>query len=175
MEQHEIKINLPGLLRMLGYNIYAEPEASVREMIQNAHDTCIIRKTKDKGFTDPRIHVSYDKLQKTLTFADNGAGMTEYELHEYLSTIGRGFTELQKKDLREAGAQEALLLIGQFGIGLLSAFSVAGKVEIFTRSYQPGSPGFKWTCQGDIHYTVEPAIVPGASRGAYGRLNWSFH
>ena len=47
MEQHEIKINLPGLLKMLGYNIYAEPEASVREMIQNAHDTFIIRQTKD--------------------------------------------------------------------------------------------------------------------------------
>jgi molecular chaperone HtpG len=160
MEQHEIKINLPGLLRMLGYNIYADPEASVREMIQNAHDTCIIRKTKDKGFTDPRIHISYDKAQKTLTFADNGAGMTEEELHEYLSTIGRGFTELQKKDLREAGVQEALLLIGQFGIGLLSAFSVAEKVEIYTRSYQTGSPGFKWTCEGDIHYTVEPTEVP---------------
>jgi molecular chaperone HtpG len=160
MEQHEIKINLPGLLRMLGYNIYAEPEASVREMIQNAHDTCIIRKTKDKGFTDPRIHISYDKAQKTLTFADNGAGMTEEELHEYLSTIGRGFTELQKKDLREMGVQEALLLIGQFGIGLLSAFSVAEKVEIFTRSYQPDSPGFRWICEGDIHYTMEPAEVP---------------
>jgi molecular chaperone HtpG len=160
MEQHEIKINLPGLLKMLGYNIYAEPEASVREMIQNAHDTCIIRTTKDKGFTDPRIHISYDKPQKTLTFADNGAGMTEEELHEYLSTIGRGFTELQKKDLREAGVQEALLLIGQFGIGLLSAFSVAEKVEIYTRSYQPDSSGFKWTCEGDIHYTVEPVEVP---------------
>ena len=159
MEQHEIKINLPGLLRMLGYNIYAEPEASVREMIQNAHDTCIIRKTQDRGFTDPRIHISYDRAQKTLTFADNGAGMTEEELHEYLSTIGRGFTELQRKDLREAGVQEALLLIGQFGIGLLSAFSVAEKVEIFTRSYRPGSRGFKWTCEGDIHYTVEPVRV----------------
>jgi HSP90 family molecular chaperone/nucleoside 2-deoxyribosyltransferase len=52
-----------------------------------------------------------------------------------------------------------LLLIGQFGIGLLSAFSVAGKVEVYTRSYQPDSPGFKWTCEGDIHYTVEPVEV----------------
>ncbi len=47
MAQHEIKINLPGLLRMLGENIYASPDVAVREMIQNAHDTSIIRRTKE--------------------------------------------------------------------------------------------------------------------------------
>ena len=73
MAQHEIKINLPGLLKMLGSNIYAEPDVAVREMLQNAHDTCIIRKTKDNTFANPRIEVSYDKSQKTLTFSDNGA------------------------------------------------------------------------------------------------------
>lgn len=143
VKQHELKINLPGLLQMLGSNIYAEPDVAVREMIQNAHDTCIIRTAKDEAFTTPRIHISYDRAQQTLTFADNGSGMTEEELHEYLSTIGRGFTKLQREDLRAKGAQEALLLIGQFGIGLLSAFSVADKVEVYTRSYLPESTGFK--------------------------------
>ena len=123
MPQHEIKINLPGLLKMLGSNIYAEPDVAVREMIQNCHDTCIIRQTQDTSFRDPRIDVSFDFAGKTLTFSDNGAGMTEEELHKYLSTIGEGFTKMQKEQLRDAGAQEALLLIGQFGIGLLSAFS----------------------------------------------------
>lgn len=156
MAQHEIKINLPGLLKMLGGNIYAEPDVAVREMIQNAHDTCIIRQTKDKSFTDPRIEVSFDKAAKTLTFSDNGAGMTEDELHNYLSTIGEGFTKIQKDTLKGAGAQEALLLIGQFGIGLLSAFSIAETVEVFTKSYLSGASGFKWVCGGDIHYTVDP-------------------
>jgi len=82
--------------------------------------------------------------------------MTEEELHKYLSTIGEGFTKVQREKLQGAGAQEALLLIGQFGIGLLSAFSVSDKVEVFTRSYQPGSAGFKWVCEGDINYSVEP-------------------
>ncbi|MFC1712639.1 ATP-binding protein [Candidatus Poribacteria bacterium] len=153
----EIKINLPGLLKMLGANIYAEPDVAVREMIQNAHDTCIIRKTQDKGFTAPRIDISYNKAQGTLTFSDNGAGMTEDELHGYLSTIGEGFTRVQREDLSGAGAQEALLLIGQFGIGILSAFSVSKSVEVLTRSYQQGSSGFRWICEGDIHYSVEPA------------------
>lgn len=155
--QHEIKINLPGLLKMLGSNIYAEPDVAVREMLQNAHDTCIIRKTKDKKFSELRIEVSYNFDRKTLTFSDNGAGMTEEELHENLATIGRSFTNIQKKELQGAGAQEALLLIGQFGIGLLSAFSISEQVEVFTKSYLPGSSGFKWVCEGDIHYTVEPA------------------
>jgi molecular chaperone HtpG len=77
-------------------------------------------------------------------------------LHKYLSTIGEGFTKVQKEQLRGSGAQEALLLIGQFGIGLLSAFSIAEQVEVFTRSYLPKSSGFKWVCEGDIHYTVDP-------------------
>lgn len=156
MSQHEIKINLPGLLKMLGSNIYSEPDVAVREMIQNAHDTCIIRTTKDCNFTDAKIHIAFDKGQKTLTFNDNGTGMTEEELHKYLSIIGEGYTKLQREELRAAGAREAFLLIGQFGIGLLSAFSVADKVEVFTRSYQHNSSGFKWTCEGDIHYMVEP-------------------
>lgn len=154
-QPYEIKINIPGLLKLLGANIYAEPDVAVREMIQNAHDTCIIREAKDEGFTNPRIDISYNKAQKTLTFSDNGAGMTEKELHDYLSTIGEGFTRAQREDLSEAGLQEALLLIGQFGIGILSAFSVSKSVEVLTRSYQ-GPSGLRWVCQGDIHYSIEP-------------------
>lgn len=162
MGQYKIKINLPGLLKMLGSNIYAEPDVAVREMIQNCHDTCIIRETQDTEFRDPHIEVSFDKVGKTLTFSDNGTGMTEEELHKYLSTIGEGFTKVQKDELRVVGAQEALLLIGQFGIGLLSAFSVANKVEVFTRSWKIGASGLKWECEGDIHYSVEPFSKPDA-------------
>ena len=161
MEQHQIRINLPGLLRLLGSNIYAEPDVAVREMIQNAHDTCIIRRQQDPGLS-PRIDVSFDKSARTLTFADNGVGMTEEELHNYLSTIGEGFTKVQKEQLRGTSAAEALLLIGQFGIGMLSAFSVADKVEVYTHSFVRGSRGFRWVCGGDIHYTVEPITLPDA-------------
>jgi molecular chaperone HtpG len=156
--EHEIKINLPGLLKMLGSNIYAEPDVAVREMIQNAHDTCVIRTTEDPSLA-PRIDVSYDSAARTLTFADNGMGMTEPELHEYLSTIGQGFTKIRREALRGANAQEALSLIGQFGIGLLSAFSVSERVEVYTRTWRGSSPGLKWVCEGDIHYTIEPTEV----------------
>ena len=117
--------------------------------------------------------ISFDKQAQTLTFSDNGLGMTEHELHEYLSTIGQGFTKIQRERLREMEAQEALLLIGQFGIGLLSAFSVADTVEVYTRSTQPGAQGFKWVCQGDIDYTLEPA--PDANPGTRMVLHLSDH
>jgi molecular chaperone HtpG len=170
--QHEIRINMPGLLKMLGSNIYAEPDVAVREMIQNAHDTCIIRSKEQPG-PSPRIDVSYDRKAGTLTFADNGMGMTESELHDYLSTIGQGFTKLQREELRKVDAQEALLLIGQFGIGLLSAFSVADKVEVYTRSCRRGASGYKWVCEGDIHYTVEPDSAPEPGTRMVLHLNQS--
>ncbi|VFM98673.1 MAG: Molecular chaperone, HSP90 family [Candidatus Kentron sp. G] len=153
--QHTISINLPGLLRMLGENIYAEPDAAIREMIQNAHDTCIIRGNRDPGAPAPPIHVSFGRGQRTITIADNGAGMTEAELHKNLATIGESFTRLQREELKEKDAREAALLIGQFGIGLLSAFSISKRVEVVTCSYQ-GDGAFRWVCEGDIHYTVEP-------------------
>jgi molecular chaperone HtpG len=155
MTSHQIQINLPGLLRMLGENIYADPEVAVREMIQNAHDGSIIRMTKQAEFKNPAIHLTFDKARRTLTIADNGTGMTEEELHKNLATIGESFTRMQKEDLRGKQREEAALLIGQFGIGLLSAFAIARQVEFYTRSYQGGSHGLKWTCAGDINYTVE--------------------
>lgn len=163
MPQHEIKINLPGLLRILGENIYAEPDVAIREMIQNAHDTSIVRRTQDKSFTHPQIEITFDRAARTLTINDTGAGMTEPELHNNLATIGESFTRVQRERLRGEYAEQAALLIGQFGIGMLSAFSVARRVEFLTRSCQKGSKGCKWTCEGDIHYTVErcPRKQPG--------------
>ena len=55
---HPIKINLPGLLQILGSNLYSESDFAIREMIQNAHDTCILRKIKDHNFSDPVIQIN---------------------------------------------------------------------------------------------------------------------
>jgi molecular chaperone HtpG len=152
---YQIQINLPGLLRMLGENIYSEPDVALREMIQNAHDSSIIRTTKDPSFKQPRIELTFDKAARTLTITDSGTGMTESELHKNLSTIGESFTRIQREELRGQERDEAALLIGQFGIGLLSAFAIARRVEFFTRSHQPGSTGLQWACEGDINYSIE--------------------
>lgn len=159
MAQYEIKINLPNLLKILSKELYTESDVAVRELIQNANDTCIIRQTKDRKYTHPRIDVSYNFARRMLTFTDNGAGMTETEIHDNLSTIGNSLTGQERERLREANREEARLLIGQFGIGLLSAYAVADKVEIVTKSYQPGSSGLQWTCKGDKYYSVDPINV----------------
>jgi molecular chaperone HtpG len=75
MSKHEIRINLPGLLRMLGENIYSDPEVAVREMIQNAHDGSIIRMTKQPDFKTPESALP-DKAACTPTIAER-TGMTE--------------------------------------------------------------------------------------------------
>jgi len=152
---HQIKIDLPGLLQLLGTNIYSDPAMCIREMIQNAHDSCIHRGHRMSKENIPlRIDIRYNKIDKTLEFEDNGAGMNERELHEYLATIGKGYTGELRKLIEKSDVKAAHKLIGQFGIGLLSAFSIAERVDIFTKSYKEGSKGLQWTCCGDVNYNV---------------------
>lgn len=158
MSDHDIQIELEGLITLLAQNLYADPDVFLREMIQNAHDS--IRKREavasERGEHDlPRgeIRIGTDRDAATLAITDNGAGLTEEEIHKYLSTIGRSGTRELKEQL--ASHAQALSLIGQFGIGLLSAFIVADKVVVETRSSAGGS--FRWTSGGGRRYHVEPA------------------
>ncbi len=154
LQEHEIKIHLPGLIKILGETLYSEPEVAIREMIQNAHDSCLRRMAEEEGFAAARINIECNTFERTLTFRDNGSGMTEQEIHEFLSTIGKGYTAELRQALSEKNRQIAERLIGRFGLGLLSAFIIAENIEIRTRSYMPGSRGYTWECDGNITYTV---------------------
>ncbi len=157
MSQHEIQIQLSGLIQLLANNLYADPDVFVREMIQNAHDSITRRREVcDADAPLGRIDIEIDSLEGTIRFRDNGAGMTEQELHDYLSTIGRSGTGELKQTLREQNHARAAELIGQFGIGLLSAFTAAHTVEVRTRSCRPGQGGLLWRSEGDKEYLVEP-------------------
>ena len=115
MPSYQLKFNLPGLLRLLGTNIYSDPKVCIREMIQNAHDSCV-RRQVEAGHRGSRIQVTIDRGQRTISFADNGAGMTEEEIHECLSTIGRGYTADLRRVLEEKGSRreaEQLIEIGR--------------------------------------------------------------
>jgi len=159
-EQYEIKINLPGLLQMLGTNIYADSAVAVREMIQNAHDSCVRRQEEDPAsLRSPRIDISFDSKARTIIFQDNGSGLTESEIHKYLSTIGQGYTAELRRALNTNNRSAAQKLIGQFGLGLLSAFSIGEKVRITTCSYQTPDQAHQWECDGDINYTLMPVEV----------------
>ena len=86
----EFQIDLQGLIKLLAQNLYAESDVFVREMLQNAHDSIKRRKElQSEKAPEGNVRVKIDWEAATISFIDNGAGMTENEVQEYLSTIGR--------------------------------------------------------------------------------------
>src|SRR5262249_1612787 len=132
-------------------------KVGVRELIQNSHDSCVRRRV-ERGEEDyePRIDVAVDRKKRTLTIADNGMGLTSDEITDYLATIGRGYTRELRARPAMASAAEAGELIGQFGLGFLSAFLLAADVTLLTRSALGGS-GYRWQSSGDEFYEMAPA------------------
>ncbi|MFQ3651008.1 MAG: ATP-binding protein [Gemmataceae bacterium] len=173
--RHRFALHLPGLLKVLAEHLYTSKKVGIRELIQNAHDSCVRRQIEhpDPSYR-PRIDVSLDVSRRVITIRDNGNGLTEQEIRDYLSTIGRGYTRELRERLAFSSPEEAAALIGQFGLGFLSAFLVASEVTLTTRSIT-GCPGLRWHSTGDEHYdlttcecdqigtSVELHIKPSAS------------
>lgn len=156
-ERHEFQIHLPGLLKVLAENLYSTKKVAVRELLQNAHDSCVRRQAEsDQQDYAPRVDITVDTDAQTLTISDNGSGLSRDEIAEYLSTIGRSYTRELGDRLSYLSPEEAASLIGQFGLGFLSAFLVASEVVLTTRSMQPDSEALQWRSSGDVHYDVAP-------------------
>ena len=158
-EVHDTSVALDGLLQVLGEHLYSTPKVALRELVQNAHDSVTRRGLESPDPFEPRIEVRGDDGAGTITIADTGAGLTVTEIHEFLATIGAGYT----RELRASSADASL--IGQFGLGFLSAFVVADEVSVTTTSYR--SPGERWryVSRGGLTYTVEqcPAGTVGTT------------
>ncbi|GHO99299.1 hypothetical protein KSF_093470 [Reticulibacter mediterranei] len=152
--RYDIKIDLQGLIRLLAKNLYTETDVFVRELTQNAHDSIRRRSELEPNAPLGTIHIRIDALNGTIAFTDNGAGLTESEIHDYLSTIGRSGTDAFRQELMKKGRQAEVTLIGQFGIGLLSAFVVAYKVEVETLSLQSEQQAWHWTSEGQREYEL---------------------
>jgi molecular chaperone HtpG len=161
VEERTFQIHLEGLIRLLAQNLYADPDIFLREMIQNAHDSISRRSVlaAERGETElpsPVIRVVANREARTVEIIDNGSGLTRDEIGEYLSTIGRsGNTEELRHRIREADRSRTIDLIGQFGIGLLSAFIVADKVSLVTKAAD--HEALRWESHGGENYQVEPA------------------
>ena len=153
--QGQFKLNMDGLLEVLAGSLYANPVVGLRELIQNAHDSCIryTVETKQRSF-QPKIQIETDEEKQTLTIHDNGAGLTRDEIEEYLITIGRSYTRELRNDLAFFATETSEELIGQFGFGFLSAFMLASAVTMQTRSWQPDSEPLCWAAQGGDSFTV---------------------
>lgn len=152
METHKFELNLTGLLRLLADHIYSTDEVGIRELIQNSHDAIQRRKIEENSPSPhPRIDIVTDSLHGTLTISDNGAGLTADEIRRYLATIGASGTAELRSDL--IGQQGEKQFVGCFGIGFLSGFTLASKIELTTRSYR-GEEAFRFECDGDEDYEL---------------------
>lgn len=155
-----VEIHLPGLLKVLGEHLYSNPRVAMRELIQNAHDSCVRRREEDaSAATDyqPAISVRVDSAAQKLLIEDNGSGLTHDEITMFLATVGRGYTRELREKLGNAEREEALELIGMFGLGLLSAFMIATKIEITTSSYQTPAEAWRWVSEGGQSYALHSA------------------
>jgi molecular chaperone HtpG len=149
-----IKADFPGLIQLLAKNLYPNEDAFIRELLQNAHDSIVKRQSMGAAPAG-RIDIDVNATVNTLNFTDNGAGMTEQEIVAYLSTIGRSGTGELRTQLEQLDRRQAETLIGRFGIGILSAFVVAKKVEVRTCSAGPERITLLWTADGGPKYTLE--------------------
>ncbi|HET7016180.1 MAG TPA: ATP-binding protein [Streptosporangiaceae bacterium] len=160
-EERTFQIHLEGLIRLLAQNLYADPDIFLREMIQNAHDsiarrTVLIAEAEAAERPAAQIRVLTDPVEQRISISDNGTGLTRAEIDDYLSTIGQsGNTDELRHRIREADRGRTIDLIGQFGIGLLSAFIVADRVSLVTKA--AGHEALKWESLGGETYQVSPA------------------
>ncbi|MDX1992471.1 MAG: ATP-binding protein [bacterium] len=155
-ERRQFQIFLPGLLKVLAESLYSTKKVAIRELLQNAHDSCVRRAVEARErFYKPRVDVRVDPSGRVLTIQDNGSGLTAEDVTTYLSTIGRSYTRELGENLSILNPDEAGKLIGQFGLGFLSAFLIAQEVTLTTRSYKPDSPTLQWRSTGDVHYDLQ--------------------
>lgn len=149
MSEHDLQIALDGVIHLLARSLYASPDVFVRELVQNAHDAIVKRCLSTPGDWGD-IHIFVDGAD--VVFEDDGVGLDEAQIHAHLATIGRSGTREVRESLRSH--RQAVTLIGQFGIGLLSAFIVASEVTVETRA--EGQPAWVWRSGGGRSYRVEP-------------------
>jgi len=153
------KLHLPGLLKVLAEHLYSSKSVAVRELLQNAHDSCV-RRGVEEGVPRfrPSIDLFLDPRRRTLTICDNGAGLSRDDVTTYLATIGRSYTRELRERMALLSPDEAARLIGQFGFGFLSAFSIADEVTVTTRSQRAGVPAVRWHCTGEESYEIGPGV-----------------
>jgi molecular chaperone HtpG len=157
MQKGQIDVRSNDIFPLIKKFLYSDQEIFLRELISNGVDAttklkAYASKNEFKGeLGDLTIDIRLDEKNKTLTISDRGIGMTSDEVVKYLNQVA--FSSAQ--EFMEKYKSESV--IGHFGLGFYSAFMVAERVEVVTKSYQEGSKAVKWSCEGEPDYTLEDA------------------
>jgi len=155
-----LSINSENIFPIIKKWLYSDHDIFYRELISNGCDAVTKLKKLDMmgEYTLPdgyqgKIEVVVDAQNKTLTFTDNGLGMTADEVDEYINQIAfSGATDFIEKYKDKSNSDQ---IIGHFGLGFYSAFMVANEVHIDTLSYQEGAKPVHWECDGGTEFTME--------------------
>src|SRR3984957_11292573 len=162
MSKREFQTEVNQLLQLIVHSLYSHPEIFLRELISNSSDA--LDKLRHLTLTDeaykslpfdPRIDLELDEEKKTLTVADTGIGMNEEDLASNLGTIARSGTKNFLSQL-SGDAKKDSNLIGQFGVGFYSAFTVAGRVGGGSRKAGEDQ-AWRWISDGKSGFDIEPA------------------
>ncbi|MBC7383854.1 MAG: molecular chaperone HtpG [Bacteroidia bacterium] len=151
-----ISVHTENIFPIIKKFLYSDHEIFLRELVSNAVDATQKLKTlastgEAKGeLGDLKITVKVDKEAKTLHIIDKGIGMTEEEVGKYINQLAFSSAEEFLEKYQDKGAQ----VIGHFGLGFYSAFMVAERVELITKSYKEGSTGVKWSCDGSTQFEI---------------------
>ncbi|WP_087137462.1 molecular chaperone HtpG [Elizabethkingia meningoseptica] len=159
MAKGNINVSVENIFPLIKKFLYSDHEIFLRELISNATDATLkLKHLTSIGeakveYGNPKIEVKIDKDNKTLHITDQGLGMTGEEVEKYINQVAfsgaEEFLEKYKDSAKDSG------IIGHFGLGFYSAFMVADKVEIISKSYKEGESAVHWVCDGSPEFTLE--------------------
>lgn len=145
--EHNFQVDLRGIITILSKHLYSGAEVFLRELLQNSVDAIKAREKLEPTYSNQQINLTLgqDATGHYLNIQDNGVGLTEEEVHDFLATIGQ--SSKRGEDARD--------FIGQFGIGLLSAFLVADEISVLSRSIKDkDAPSLKWDAKATGSYQL---------------------
>jgi molecular chaperone HtpG len=158
MATGKINVSVENIFPLIKKFLYSDHEIFLRELISNATDATLkLKHLSTIGeakveYGNPLIEVKIDKEGKKIHIIDEGVGMTQEEVQKYINEIAfsgaEEFLDKYKDSAKDSG------IIGHFGLGFYSAFMVAEKVEIITKSYKD-EPAAHWTCDGSPNFTLK--------------------
>lgn len=152
-----ISVQTENIFPIIKKFLYSDHEIFLRELVSNAVDASTkLQVMANRGeikeeIGDLTIHIIAEPDNKKLIIRDRGIGMSEEEVIRYLNQIAFSSASEFLEKYKDSG------IIGHFGLGFYSAFMVADKVEVITKSWKPDAPAVKWTCEGSPEYTLEAA------------------
>jgi len=155
-KEGEFRTNIAKIVDIFAKSLYPEIDMFIRELVQNAQDS-IVKRQLEEPLHVGRIEILCDARARMLVIKDDGVGMTEQEILDYLCTIGGSGTQDLRENIEEKNRESAMGLIGQFGIGILSAFVAADEITIETRSmHAPATEAIRWRVRPgeNFHYTT---------------------